>query len=93
MTGLGPAALAAGFVLIGSIVYDPHVLLLRWPDGHEERIAATSPATCGAAVRAIDLGLWRPGDAEPLSATCAPGDIFSVGSNCIAGRCDTGGRR
>jgi hypothetical protein len=80
-----PALFALGVVLIASADYDPQTLTLRWPDGRDERMAATSPATCQAAVRAIERGLWRPVGDEPVSATCAPGDLFSARSKCIKG--------
>lgn len=79
----GPA-LAAG-ALGGALDYDPHILTLAWPDGSQERLAATSGAVCGQAVRAILLGLWRPAEVEPVRASCAPGNLFSARSLCIEG--------
>jgi hypothetical protein len=80
---LAPPAFAAAFVFIGSLVYDPQILTLRWPDGHEERVAAISPDTCESAVRAVERGLWPKDDPPPTSASCAPGNRFAVGSDCI----------
>lgn len=90
MTHLAPPVLAALFVLAGSLSYDPQILTLRWPDGHEERIAATSPDTCDSAVRAVRLALWPAsgdpaGRPAPASASCAPGNGFAGGADCIHG--------
>jgi hypothetical protein len=82
---LAQPALAATFVLIGSLVYDPQILTLRWPDGREEQAAAISPDTCEAAVRAVERGLWPRDDPAPTSATCAPGDLFATDAGCIHG--------
>ena len=92
-----PALFAVALVLAGSLDYEPSVLVLRWPDGHEEQIATTSPDTCEQAVRAVASGMWQvekdiaPGarvaktvPPQP-SATCIPGDRFAPGSTCIAG--------
>lgn len=83
LAALAPLTLAAAFVLVGSLVYDPQILTLRWPDGHEERVAAISPDTCETAVRAVERGLWPKDDPPPTSATCAPGNGFAAGSECI----------
>lgn len=86
VTKLAEPLLALAFVLTGSLVWDPQILSLRWPDGHQEQIAATSPATCEAAVRALGLGLWQPEPSSgPPSANCAPGSLFSERSQCIVG--------
>lgn len=86
-----PPALAALFVLAGSLVYDPQILTLRWADGHEERVAATSPETCESAVRAVRLALWPPDQPAPASATCAPGNGFARNGDCIHGfNCNKG---
>lgn len=88
---LHPAIFAATIVLIGSTGYDPQILTVTWPDGHVERVAATSPETCAAAVRAVERGLWVPVDSGPVTATCAPGDLFPPGSGCIKNyNCDRG---
>lgn len=92
IAALKSAVLAAGFVLAGSADYQPQILTLAWPDGHVERLAATSPDTCAMALRAIVTGLWRPAEIEPQTATCSPGDLFAAGSTCIAGF-NCGGRR
>lgn len=75
--------IVAGFLLIGAD-YDPQVLTLRWSSGHEERIPATSTATCETAVRAIRSGLWMF-DRPPTTARCSPGNLFPERSLCIAG--------
>lgn len=73
--------------------YNPHILTLSWP-GHQERLAATSEATCRMAIRALVTGLWQPFVEPPVSATCAPGSLFAPRSHCIEGYgCDDGGRR
>lgn len=82
---LAPPLLAALFVLAGSLSYDPQILILRWPDGHEERVAATSPDTCATAVRAVNLALWPADQPPPSSAICTPGNGFVHGSDCIHG--------
>jgi len=72
-------------VLAGSLIYDPFILILRWQDGHEERIAATSPDTCETAVRAVQLAIWPVDQPPPVSASCRPGNEFAAGADCIAG--------
>ena len=84
IAALKSAVFAAGVVLIGSLDYDPHVLILRYADGSSERLAATSRDTCNAAVRAIWSGLWRV-TPEPVEASCQAGNIFPAGSDKIAG--------
>jgi len=95
LSTLAPPFLAAAFVLAGSLDYDPRILTLRWPDGHEERIAATSPDTCATAVRAVGLAIWPAGQPPPVSASCRPGNGFAAvdrqptdlirGAHCIRG--------
>ena len=88
-----PALAAALVVLAGSLTYDPQILTLRYDDGREERLAATSPATCAEAARAIAAGRWLPdADAPAPSASCAPGDLFQPGSQAIAGVNDPAAR-
>jgi hypothetical protein len=82
-SALAPPLLAAAFVLAGALDYDPQILTLRWPDGHEERIAATSPDTCKTAVRAVQLAIWPADQPPPVSASCGPGNVFAPGSDCI----------
>lgn len=74
--------LAAGFVLVGSLDYDPHILTLRYRDGTVEQMAATSQETCVAATRAIWSGLWQL-DPMPIATSCKPGNLFSTRSTCI----------
>ncbi len=93
MIAFHPAVFAIVVVLIGAARYEPNILTLEWPDGHREQLAATSPETCRTAVRAIVTGLWRPAEVEPVSATCAPGDIFPAGSEFIRGFNAPGDRR
>lgn len=75
--------LAIAVVLIGSASYDPFILTLTFPDGHEERIAATTPEVCATAVRAIERRLWPKDEPLPATATCQPGNLFSAQSLCI----------
>lgn len=82
---LVPPLLAAAFVLAGALDYDPQILILRWQDGHEERIAATSPDTCRSAVRAVHLAIWPADQPPPVSASCGPGNGFAPESDCIHG--------
>lgn len=74
-------------------IYDPHVLILTWPGGHQERLAATSESICRKAIRAMWLGFWRPAETEPTSATCVPGNLFAPGSEYITGFNAPGDRR
>lgn len=68
---LKTAALALGFVLAGSLDYDPRLLVIEWRDGAVEALFATSPAICNAAVRAIYGGLWVPvGGREVAGLSC-----------------------
>lgn len=85
MIAVAPPLLAAAVVLIGALRYEPTALVLTWPNGHVERLAATSPEVCRAAIRAIVGGLWRPAEVEPAAARCEPGDLFAVDSTCIHG--------
>ncbi len=97
MTPLPAPAFAALVVVAASLVYDPMTLTVTLPDGRQEHMAAISPDTCQAAVRALASGMWAPvgmSDGGPIVATCQPGNIFPERSHCIAGHgCDTGGRR
>lgn len=72
-------------VILTATLTDPHILLLTWPDGHEQQLAATSQETCEQARYAIAAGLWRPGGRDPASTRCTPGNLFSERSLCIAG--------
>lgn len=75
---------AALLLLAGALDYEPHALIVEFADGHVERMAATSAATCAAAIAAIDGKLWLP--REPIRAlSCRPGNLFAPGSTCIKG--------
>lgn len=82
---LAPPLFAAIFVLAGALNYEPQILTLRWPDGHEERIPATSSDTCETAVRAVHLAIWPADQPAPASASCAPGNGFAPDAHCIHG--------
>jgi hypothetical protein len=80
--------LSAAVLFCGALGYEPTILTLVWPDGHQERLAATSAADCAAAQRAIRLGLWRPlgmADDQAPATSCTPGNLFRPGAMCIAG--------
>ena len=90
---LPPALLAFGFVLIGSLRYEPVILRVEFTDGTVERMPATSPETCAAAVRAIDGGLWAPLGTGVASARCEPGNLFGPDEMCIRSyNCGVGDR-
>jgi len=77
--------LAAGLTL----AFDPHVLLLAWSDARQETVAATSRATCEAAIGSIIAGRWLADD-PPAVMRCERGSAFALGSDCIASyNCET----
>jgi len=78
--GLCRFVLAAGLAL----AFDPHVLLLAWPDARQETVAATSRATCAAAIGSIIAGRWLADD-PPAVMRCEPGAAFAPGWDCIRG--------
>jgi hypothetical protein len=80
-------ALAAGLLWLAADTVDPHRLVVTWPDGSEETVAATNADTCAIAATALATGLWRPvGRPEPpLSASCATGNAFAADAFCIHG--------
>lgn len=78
---LRPPLLALAVMLGGSVTFEPQVLTLDWPD-RSEIVAATSPATCKAAIAAIAAGNWLADD-PPLRTACDPGNAFAPGSDCI----------
>ena len=75
---------AAPIALAAALAFDPHVLLLTWPGERQETVAATSRATCEAAVAAIREGRWL-GDDPPVAMDCRRGNAFPAGAMCIAG--------
>jgi hypothetical protein len=88
-------ALAAGLLLLAADTVDPHTLVVTWPDGSEETVAATTPEICAIAAAALLSGLWRPvGRPEPpLSASCSTGNAFAADAFCIHGfTCEKRGR-
>jgi len=91
MTG----ALAAGLLWLAADNVDPRTLVITWPDGSEETVAATNASICAVAVSALLTGLWRPvGRPEPpLSASCTVGNAFAADAFCIKGHDRDCGRR
>jgi len=84
----------AGLFLAAAIAFDPHILLLSWSAERQETVAATSAATCRAAIAAIGAGRWLADD-PPAAMRCDRGSAFAPGSDCIASyNCDRreGGR-
>lgn len=83
MTG----ALAAGLLWLAVDTVDPHTLVVTWPDGSTETVAATTPEICALAAAALLAGRWRPvGRPEPpLSASCSAGNAFASDAFCIHG--------
>jgi hypothetical protein len=79
--------LAAGLLWLAADNVDPRTLVITWPDGTEETVAATNADTCAIAATALATGLWRPvGRPEPpLSASCAAGNAFAADAFCIHG--------
>jgi len=71
-------------LLAAGLIFDPHVLLLAWPDARQETVAATSRATCQAATAAILGGRWLADD-PPAVMRCEPGAAFAPGWDCIRG--------
>jgi hypothetical protein len=65
------------------LAFDPHILLLAWPDARQETVAATSRATCTAAIGSIIAGRWLADD-PPAVMRCERGSAFAPGSDCIA---------
>jgi hypothetical protein len=70
--------------LAAALAFDPHVLLLSWSAERQERVPATSAATCRAAVDAIAAGRWLADD-PPAAMRCERGNAFAPGSDCIQG--------
>jgi hypothetical protein len=71
-------------LFLAALAFDPHVLLLSWSAERQERVPATSAATCRAAVDAIAAGRWLADD-PPAAMRCERGSAFAPGSDCIAG--------
>jgi len=69
--------------LAAGLAFDPHILLLAWPDARQETVAATSRATCTAAIGSIIAGRWLADD-PPAVMRCERGSAFAPGSDCIA---------
>jgi hypothetical protein len=88
-------ALTAGLLWLAADTVDPHRLVVTWPDGSEETVAATNADTCSIAATALLSGLWHPvGRPEPpLSASCAAGNAFAADAFCIRGHDRDCGRR
>jgi hypothetical protein len=80
-------ALAAGLLWLAADTVDPQTLVVTWPDGERETVAATNAGICAIAVSALLSGLWRPvGRPEPpLSASCSTGNAFAADAFCIRG--------
>jgi hypothetical protein len=74
----------AGLFLVAALALDPHVLLLSWSAERQERVAATSRATCEAARDAIAAGRWLADD-PPLAMRCERGSGFLPGWDCLEG--------
>lgn len=74
--GVAPVALAV------ALAYDPHLLLLTWSGERQEAVAATTRATCDAAVAAIRAGRWLADD-PPVAMACRRGNGFAPGAECI----------
>jgi hypothetical protein len=71
-------------LFLAALAFDPHVLLLSWSAERQERVPATSAATCRAAIDAIAAGRWLADD-PPAAMRCERGSAFAPGSDCIAG--------
>jgi len=71
-------------LLAAALAFDPHVLLLSWSAERQETVAATSAATCRAAIDAIGAGRWLADD-PPAAMRCERGSAFAPGSDCIQG--------
>jgi hypothetical protein len=71
-------------LIAAALAFDPHILLLSWSAERQERVPATSAATCRAAVDAIAAGRWLADD-PPAAMRCERGDAFAPGSDCIQG--------
>jgi hypothetical protein len=72
----------AGIFFAAALAFDPHVLLLSWSAERQERIPATSAATCRAAIHAIGAGRWLADD-PPAAMRCERGPAFAPGWDCI----------
>ena len=70
-------------LFLAALAFDPHVLLLSWSAERQERVPATSAATCRAAVDAIAAGRWLADD-PPAAMRCERGNAFAPGWDCIA---------
>ena len=70
--------------LAAALAFDPHILLLSWSAERQETVAATSAATCTAAIDAIATGRWLADD-PPVAMACRQGSAFPPGWDCIAG--------
>ena len=78
--------LAAAFVLCAATQYEPTVLTVTFVGGRQIQIAAVSTEVCETAREALSNRLWRLDDEPAIaSSSCAPGDLFSERSRCIAG--------
>ena len=84
-TAPGRAALIRSLLIAGlALAFDPHVLLLSWSAERQERVPATSAATCRAAIDAISAGRWLAED-PPAAMRCERGSAFAPGWDCISG--------
>jgi hypothetical protein len=91
-------ALAAGLLLFVAADADeisPRTLIIEWPGGEREIVAATNAGICAIALSALLARLWRPvGRPEPpLSASCSTGNAFAADAFCIKGHDRDCGRR
>jgi hypothetical protein len=79
------SAFAAGLLWLAADTVDPHTLVVTWPDGSEETVAATSAETCAMAALALLGGIWAPvGHPEPPQAVaCEHRSSFQAGWDCV----------
>lgn len=82
---IGPALLAAGFVVLAANNWDPYILHLYWSNGRHSSAATTSPEVCETARRAIASGRWTIEPGPVPETTCAPGNLFAKDADCIPG--------
>lgn len=72
-------------LLIAALAFAPQYLIATDDRGQViERICATSPATCAAAITAIGRG-WVMPELRGRHLYCEPADCFTPAAQCIAG--------
>ena len=75
---------ATAFLVVSTLAFNPHLLLLSWSEERREVIPTTSLPICRQAIEAIREGKWLTDD-PPIAMVCQSGNGFTRGFDCIEG--------